>query len=112
MPATTRTTQETAPCGGPTGFPFLPRTGLNLAINAMVASERETPRPRSGITEGGGISGEAHTTGPATDATPHRKTISFIPYGGTIRCRVALAGDAVSNITDLPCNASKTASTF
>src|SRR5438270_8718289 len=38
MPATTRTTQETAPCGGPTGFPFLPRTGLNLAINAMVAS--------------------------------------------------------------------------
>ena len=38
MPATTRITQETAPCGGPTGFPFLPRTGLNLAISAMVAS--------------------------------------------------------------------------
>ena len=44
MPATTRTTQETAPCGGPTALPFLPRAGLNLPISAMVASVNETPR--------------------------------------------------------------------
>ena len=37
MPATMRTTQETAPCGGP-GFDFLPRAGLNFAITAMLAS--------------------------------------------------------------------------
>ena len=37
MPATTRITQDTAPCGGPAALPFLPRAGLNLAISAMVA---------------------------------------------------------------------------
>src|SRR5437764_3701258 len=44
IPATTRTTQETAPCGGPTALPFLPRAGLNLLITAMVASVHETTR--------------------------------------------------------------------
>ena len=37
MPAMMRTTQETAPCGGPPGFDFLPLAGLNFAITAMVA---------------------------------------------------------------------------
>ena len=47
MPAITTTTQETAPCGGPVGFDFLPRAGLNFGIYAMVASVHDETR-RSG----------------------------------------------------------------
>jgi hypothetical protein len=39
-----RTTQESAPWGGPVAFAFLPRAGLNFAIYAMVASVHDTTR--------------------------------------------------------------------
>jgi hypothetical protein len=39
-----RTTQESAPWGGPVAFCFFPRAGLNFAINSMVASVHETTR--------------------------------------------------------------------
>jgi len=43
MAAITSVTQATPPGGGPVTLGFLPRTGLNFAINAMVAPRFRAP---------------------------------------------------------------------